>query len=244
MVFYPRTDAPGHSRVTSAIDGTIPVEKDIALGYRLYPHQPDAPLVVYFHGNGEIASDYDDAAQAFQRIGASLLVVDYRGYGWSTGRPLVSALLSDVEAVQKALPEIRTKGNIGNVPLYLMGRSLGSIPAVHMAHLYPDQFKGLIIESGFAHVMPWLASKGLPVMGLPDPIANADKVSQLPMPLLVLHGERDTLVPPSQGQALYDASPATHKQILIIPRAGHNDIMYVGLSQYFAAIHQLLQSGR
>jgi fermentation-respiration switch protein FrsA (DUF1100 family) len=86
--------------------------------------------------------------------------------------------------------------------------------------------------------MKWLASKGLPTMGVPDPVENAEKVSKLHLPLLVIHAEQDTLIPISQGQALYDASPATQKHFLRIPRAGHNDIMYIGMREYMAAIQQ------
>src|SRR5258708_2910432 len=76
-------------------DGTLSAEDNVVLGYRLYAYQSNRPVIVYFHGNGEIAPDYDWIAPYFHRLaGVSLLVFDYRGYGWSTGQPSFSTLLS------------------------------------------------------------------------------------------------------------------------------------------------------
>lgn len=245
ILFHPRRDEPGFSRVDNAADGTIPVEEGIALGYRLYKHQPGQPVVVYFHGNGEIASDYDGIAQEYQRAGASLLVVDYRGYGWSTGRPLVSALLSDMGAVYEALPDILEGAGLAEGRLYVMGRSLGSACGIHLVHRHPDRFAGLIIESGFAYTIPLLTRLGLPdrlTGALRDPIGNVDKIREIGLPLLVIHGERDTLIPISNGEALYEASPAEDKRMVRIPRAGHNDLLYFGPGEYFSAIKEFINS--
>jgi uncharacterized protein len=176
------------------------------------------------------------------QIGVSLLVVDFRGYGWSTGRSLTSALLSDVEGVHNGLPEVLRQANLADKSLYVMGRSLGSISAIEMASRYPETFKGLIIESGFAEVLPWLATMGLPVqlLGGVDPVGNRAKMSKLDLPLLVIHGERDNLLPVTHGQALYDASPSKQKEILRVPRAGHNDLLYQEADPYFAAIKRLI----
>jgi len=242
-LFYPRSSAPGPQR-DRIYDGTIPVANDIVLGYRLYVHQSDAPVILFFHGNGEIASDYDDFAVEYHEAGASLLVVDFRGYGWSTGQPKVSTLLSDVDPVVQALPGILTSAGITSHSLYIMGRSLGSVCAIQAAYHHTDEFKGVIIESGFAHVLPLLARLGLPahlLANVPDPIGNLRKMEQIRLPLLVIHGERDTLIPVANGQALYDASPAAHKRLVRIAGAGHNDLLLYGLDQYFAAIAQFLE---
>ncbi len=235
-LFYPRAEMPNTSRLPHVSDGTIPVTDGIVLGYRFYAYPPDAPVVLYFHGNGEVASDYDDFAPEFQRAGAALLVVDYRGYGWSTGKPLISTLLSDAEAVLAAVPTI-----IGSErTLFIMGRSLGSAPATHLAYSHPEAFKGLIIESGFAHA-PSVFGRitGLPqalLSKVPDVFGNGEKMRTVNVPLLVIHGERDTLIPVENGQTLYDASPTVDKTILRIPRAGHNDLLFYGIDAYFAAI--------
>ncbi len=238
-LFYPRPDRPGTSQLDNTHDGTILVEDDVVLGYRLYAHQPGAPVILYFHGNGEVANDHDYFAENYRKAGASLLVVDYRGYGWSTGQPKVSTLLSDVEPIMAQLGELLRNNGLSEQRLLVMGRSLGSAPAIHAAHLYPDRFKGIIIESGFSRATRLLARLGLPQIvtdKLPDPVGNDRKLAELNLPLLVIHGENDTLLPVTHGQELYDASPAEHKRILRVRGAGHNDLMFAGLRAYFDAI--------
>lgn len=245
ILFHPRSAQPHYLNAAGSIrDGLIPVENDVALGYRLYIHKPGKPVILYFHGNGEIASDYDSIAPLYHKIGASLLVVDYRGYGWSTGRPLTTTLLTDMEAVYRALPGILESAGLADSPVFVMGRSLGSICAIQIAHQHPEFFKGIIIESGIGYVMPLLLRLGLPSFltgNLPDPIGNVEKMKSLSLPLLVIHGERDSLLPVTNGQTLYDASPAEKKTILRIPGGEHNDLMYVGLNSYFAAIQKFVR---
>jgi alpha-beta hydrolase superfamily lysophospholipase len=242
-LFYPRPGTPGSNTLDNVHDGTLSVADDVVLGYRLYRHRPDAPLVVFFHGNGEIASDYDGIAPEYHRAGASLLVVDFRGYGWSTGKPLVSALLADVEPLLAALPDELQAAGVTPPAWLVMGRSLGSACAIHAAHQHPEQFKGLIVESGFARATRLLARLGLPARmleGLPDPVGNERKIAQIELPLLVIHGERDTIIPVENGQALYEASPAEDKRLVRIPHAGHNDLLFYGGQPYFQAIRQFV----
>lgn len=245
ILFHPRSDKPGQHNSPNIYDGAVPVEDGVVLGYRLYAHPAHVSVIVYFHGNGEIASDYDTIAPMYHHAGASLLVVDYRGYGWSTGQPRLSTLLSDTEFVCAALPDILTAVNLTDQKMFLMGRSLGSACAIHMAHQHPELFKGLIIESGFAHALDLIERLGLPVRMLPgisDPIGNDQKIKTVRTPLLVIHGELDNLIPISEGEALYQESTAPLKRIVRIPHAGHNDLLYSGLDQYFGAIADFLKA--
>jgi fermentation-respiration switch protein FrsA (DUF1100 family) len=66
-------------------------------------------------------------------------------------------------------------------------------------------------------------------------------MQQIHLPLLVLHGENDTLIPAAQGQALYDASPTADKRLVLIPRAGHNDVMVRDIATYFGAVREFVQ---
>ncbi len=244
FLFYPRPATPGGSRLHHVSDGTIPVDVGVVLGYRLYAYKPGAPLIVYFHGNGEIAADHDDIAPLYHAVGASLLIVDYRGYGWSTGKPTVSAMIPDTEAVHRAVPGIADQAGLGIAPLVLMGRSLGSAPAIHLASAYPGSYRGLIIESGFAQVLPLLARLGLPVgmiPGLTDPVGNLDKIRRIDLPLLVIHGEQDDLIPVSQAAMLYEASPSPHKTFRRFAHAGHNDLLFYA-EEYFQMIGEFLHA--
>ena len=242
VLFRPRPAQPGTNHLDNVIDGAIEVEENVVLGYRMYVHDPTAPIVLLFHGNSEIAPDYDDAAPMYHHAGVSLMVVDYRGYGWSTGRPLVSTLLSDAEVVYECLPSVFTEAIQEGSPLIVMGRSLGSACAIELAIRHPGALKGLIIESGFAHVVPLLSHLGMPTVDkvhLSDPINNIGKITLTSVPLLVIHGEEDALIPVEEGQALHDSSPATIKRLKRIPSAGHNDLLNYA-EEYFVAVEEFI----
>jgi uncharacterized protein len=247
VLFYPRPAAPNSSRDAAAYDGTLPAANpDVTLGYRFYPHSdPSAPVLVFWHGNGENATDYDGLAPTFHSNGAALLVLDYRGYGWSTGEPRGSALLDDAEAVADVLPDVLASlGVAPDAPLYAYGRSLGSAPAIHAAYTYPHLFKGLILDSAFAHAPTLFASLALPWInfnGMPDPFDNEAKIARIDLPLVVIHGDNDQLIPVSHGQRLYDLSPAAYKKLLRVQRAGHNNLFVHAIVPYFRAIGDLFK---
>ncbi len=233
MLFYPRRDVPRDD----PNDGTIPVDDDVELGYRYYPSESSRCTIVFFHGNGEIVSDYDNLVPFYHRIGAAFLAIDYRGYGWSSGQPRSSALFDDVTPIREALPHILPPDQ----PLILMGRSLGSISAIHMTHLFPDLFKGLIIESGLAHaLLVYFPLRRVLTAWLPDLFGNLRKIRQIETPLLIIHGQRDRVLPVRNGQKLYDASPAPIKTLCRIPDAGHNDLLMRAADTYFTAIDAFL----
>jgi hypothetical protein len=238
VLFHPRPARPGGSGVKGAVDGLIPVEGSIALGYRLYSDPASKAVIVYFHGNGEIAPEYDDIAPLYWKCGASLLVIDYRGYGWSTGSPSFVALVNDLERVHAALPDLLKANGLDGKLRVLMGRSLGSACAIHLAHTHQAEYAALIIESGFAGIGPLLARLGLPVglLGFQtDPVGNETKIAQISLPLLVIHGNEDTLIPVDNGLRLYVTSPAQIKTLARIEGAGHNDLLFHA-EEYFEAV--------
>ena len=126
---------------------------------------------------------------------------------------------------------------------FVMGRSLGSIPALEIAFHYQDEISGLIIESG-------TASNFRPLWGYlgkteRDTIENSGflnkvKIRSVYQPTLIIHGENDQIIPVQEGQELYQNSPARDKRLLIIPGADHNDVMVVRQEQYFQAIEDLV----
>lgn len=243
ILFHPRRAVAGGNRRSGMHDGSLPVGDGERLGYRLFEADPADPLVILFHGNGEIAADYDDIAPFFRAVGASLLVVDFRGYGWSSGQPSAVSLIEDMAPLHDALPGLRAEHRLTGASV-LMGRSLGSICAIEMAHRFPESFAGLIIESGLATLVPLLArlgAAGSRLAGMVDPVGNVRKMGDIELPLLVIHGERDQILPVENGQALHDASPARDKRLLRVAGAGHNDLLFVARDRYFDAIGTFLR---
>ncbi|NDJ84513.1 MAG: alpha/beta hydrolase [Chloroflexi bacterium] len=244
LLFYPRQQPQPSVQRPGIQDGTIPVSDNVVLGYRCYHQAGDERAIVYFHGNGEIASDYDTVAGNYHAIGCSLLVIDYRGYGWSTGEPRATALLEDVPAICAALEDILVP--LGLHHWVIMGRSLGSISTIEMAYRFPDRFVGLILESGLAQVLlvywplGWLGVRILAAS--PDLFGNLRKMRHVALPVLVIHGERDRVLPVRNGQKLYEAAATPAKTLRRLPGVGHNDLMLAARRDYFAAIEAFLNT--
>ena len=246
VMFYPRRSWPGISLLSNVHDGRVEVKPGVSVGYSLHLAEPQSPLIFYFHGNGEIARDYDSIAPLYTDLGISLLVADYRGYGWSDGFPTASNLVHDAPLVFEALGQMLEEAG-GEVPqrVFVMGRSLGSAAAIEVVCHHQEAIAGLIIESGFAHTLRLLARLGVVLGDLDeeqDVFANLSKIGQINLPTLVIHGQADMLIPASDGIALYDgsAAPENEKRLVVIPGAGHNDLLAIGAATYFEAIRDFV----
>lgn len=243
FVFYPRndwTDLPA-----GASDHLVQVEAGVYISCRFYTATANGPSILFFHGNGEVACDYDGIAPLYQKMGLNLFVADYRGYGRSGGHPDISHLFSDSHMVFQYFKDTLRAGRFSG-GVVVMGRSLGSYPAVELASSHQSELMGLIIESGFVSIARLLRNMGL-ALQLPGvellEKAHLDKVRSIHLPALVIHGEQDFLVPFQEGQALFNGLGSTEKRLVPISGAGHNDIMLVGLEEYFTAIREFIDSG-
>ena len=244
VLFYPRREDAWAADSSTARPVAVEVEPGVRIGGRLYPAEPDAPLILFFHGNGEIAADYDDIALAYTQLGIGLLVMDYRGYGTSDGEPSASHLLSDAVAVFGATGRLCVENGLAPLWLYVMGRSLGSAAAIEIAVHAEERLAGLIIESGFADTFALLARMGARAAGAQedrDGFGNALKISRVGLRTLIIHGQSDVLIPASDARELFRRSAAQDKQLVLIPGAGHNDLMWVGMTQYMDAIQSFVK---
>jgi len=243
VLFYPRRDDSLTSHAPGVHLVTVEVEPGLALGGRLYPAGAKAPAILYFHGNGEIAADYDGLAPLYTRMGITLLVMDYRGYGKSDGTPTARHLLGDAVTAFDAMGHLFEHFRLSPVGRYVMGRSLGSTAAVEVALHAGQGLAGLIVESGFADTFALLARLGMHIQGADegrDGFGNLDKMSRLTARTLIIHGQADVLIPASDGGELYRRCAAPDKQLVLIPGAGHNDLMIVGMTRYFEAIRKFV----
>jgi len=221
------------------------VEPGVRIGCRFYPAEKSLPSIIFFHGNGEIAPDYDQIAPLFNDRKLNLLVTDYRGYGYSDGTPTIADLLKDSKTLFiKAQQWFRGNGYMG--PLFVMGRSLGSLCAIEIALHYQDELPGLIVESGSAtNFRNYLSMHGLvpfdhPVWNEGRNFFNKEKIRLIKIPTLIIHAEQDSLIPLAEAETLFENSGAQNKKLVIIPRADHNDLMFVGLELYFKSLIEFI----
>ncbi|MDY6792679.1 MAG: alpha/beta hydrolase [Thermodesulfobacteriota bacterium] len=241
-LFHPRGEVKTSETGTHGIDIMIPVEKDDKIGARFHMAEKQGSNILFFHGNGEIVADYNDLGPLYNKMGINFLPVDYRGYGRSTGRPTVAAMMHDSHTIFHFVNNWLVKhGYTG--PMIVMGRSLGSAPALEIADRHKADISGLILESGFAWTEPLLQTLGIDaeMIGFKKKTGfqNVDKIKTFDKPVLIIHATQDHIIPFSHGETLYNACSASDKTLLKIPGANHNDIFIHGLTEYMTAVKAL-----
>ena len=244
LLFFPR-----HCGVVNGLAPTkVPVQGATLGG--LWLDRPGADnVLLFFHGNGEVAADWAPMAKEYAAaLDASVWLVDYRGYGTSDGEPSYDTMLSDAEEVFKAVSELENTRGKRFARRFLFGRSLGSAPAIHLAWRFPALVDALIVDSGFARITE-LVRRLRELRGLhdaTDPVPegfadNIDKLATCRMPTLILHGAADKLIPVNAARRNFAASAAAGKRLVEIPWAGHNDLIFKAAADdmYFGAIKSL-----
>lgn len=226
-----------------AVDIDIQVEDHVIIGCRLFSADKNAPTILFFHGNGETVVDYDDIGHLYQQVGLNFLVTDYRGYGWSTGKPSFSNMLKDGDILHRQLKRWLANNGYSD-SLFLMGRSLGSGNAIDLAAKHNEDIRGLIIESGFAETIPLAKTLGINPDQLSlkeeDTFNNLGKIKKISKPTLIIHGQLDGLIPAVQAEKLMADSGARNKEFFIIPGADHNTLIAVAGDYYFQAIKKFI----
>lgn len=242
FLFYPRKEFSPCPN--SAFDLFVPVEEEIYISTRFYIGDRGNPWILFFHGNGEVLSDYDTISRFFTERNLNLVVVDYRGYGASGGEPTFSHMINDAHTLFKAVKEELVQEGLKE-EIFVMGRSLGSVSALELAYYYPE-IKGLIIESGFLSVLRIINHLGIATEKEVDftPLEEEclRKARSIDLPSLIIHGEYDTLVPLKEAKDLYENLGTGQKEQVIIPHAEHNNIIFVGGETYFGTLKNFVLS--
>lgn len=189
---------------------------------------------LFLHGNAGNVSYWLDAAASFRDVGWSTLILDYRGYGRSEGQPTEEGTYQDARAAWLHL--VRERG-VDPFSLVIVGRSLGGGVATWLAEHHPAA--GLVLEATFTsiadvvqHVAPLPGIRRFVRLGYP----SLARMPRLALPLLVVHGRGDELVPFGHGQALFDA--ATGPKRFVELRGGHNDAFTVSREVYVGALRE------
>jgi fermentation-respiration switch protein FrsA (DUF1100 family) len=228
-------------------DGTV------LFGWFLPAQGNAAGTIMFLHGNAENISTHVSAVAWLPPRGFNVLLVDYRGYGASAGRPSLAGAQQDIDA---AMQMLLARSDVDTNRIVVYGQSLGgALAAYNVAYSqYRGHVRALVIESAFSSYtgitreklaatwltwpFQWLAS--LTVDETFSPLPAMKLIS--PIPLLVIHGDQDAIVPIRHGQRLYD-SALDPKQLWVIPGAGHIQGMRQGMwrDRFVAYLHEVLK---
>jgi uncharacterized protein len=200
---------------------------------------PKPPVLLYLHGARWNVTGSAQRIRRMQELGFSVLAVDYRGFGKSdASTPSESLAYEDARAAWDWLA-----AQYPNQPRYIFGHSLGGAIAIELASRVTDE-TGTIVEGTFTSIpdvfdtMKW---GWLPVNGLiTQRFESIKKVGQIGSPLLVVHGEQDSLIKPELGRKLYEAAQGP-KEFVLVPGGSHHNTNSVGQPQYRQALAQLFR---
>jgi fermentation-respiration switch protein FrsA (DUF1100 family) len=175
-----------------------------------------APLVIYAHGNGELIDVWIDQFEPLRRAGASVLLVEYQGYGRSTGKPSQRAI---AQAMAAAFDWAASQPGVDRARIMGWGRSLGGGAICALAR--ERKLAALVLESTFTSVraIAWDVFR-VPGFLVRDPFDNLEVVSSFAGPILLLHGDHDSSIPVAHAHALQAA--AVDADLHVLP-CGHND---------------------
>ena len=246
VVFYPRK-----IRIPEELSPNVKILKfqinnEILIGGFCYIRDKKSPTILLFHGNGEIASDYQYFAPTYFECGVNLAVADFRGYGFSTGNPIYSGLITDALPIYKIFRQWMDENGFRN-SLFVQGRSMGSVCAAEIGAHNPKNLKGIIFESGFASLYNMM-TRLFRVSGpniTPNSLyeySNDTRMKKFQKPTLIIHGTRDWIIPSEEAQLIYDAIPReVDKELILINNAGHNDI-FSYQEEYFKPLKKFIEN--
>ena len=183
-----------------------------------YPAVSGMPTLLYSHGNAEDLGQALDLYQAWREMGLGVFAYDYPGYGQSSGEPDEA---SCKRAIHSAWDQLIALGVPAKL-IVIVSRSVGSGPGTWLASCEP--------AAGLVLIAPFTSAFAVPV---PFPLFPCDRfpnlklIRNMPIALLVLHGEYDEVIPNSHGRKIVEASPAKDKSFVLIPDSGHNDLFEI-----------------
>jgi uncharacterized protein len=172
-------------------------------------------LVIFFHGNGEVVDYLPEQVEGFRELGMGVLLVEYPGFGRSSGNPAESSITETAVAAYDAVLQ-REEVDPGRIVLF--GRSLGGGAACALAARRPSA--ALILQSSFTSTRPFARSFLLPGFLVRDLFDNGAVVAAYRQPILLFHGSSDTIIPPEHSRELKRLAP--HARLVEFP-CGHND---------------------
>jgi len=245
VVFYPRK-----TKIPEKLESNIKILKldigdNTTIGGFFFGSKKENPTILLFHGNAELASDYQYISHLYLDCNVNLAVVDFRGYGFSSGEPYFTSLISDAMPIYDAFRQWITEMNYLD-SLFVQGRSLGSVCAAEIGAQNPPKLRGVIFESGFASAYnmmvnlfrvssPYLTPESL------NEYSNDTRVRKFTKSTLIIHGTIDWIIPPTEAELLYKNLPDNiDKKLILIEDAGHNNILSFE-KEYFSPLSDFIK---
>lgn len=228
LIYYParRLEATPRALGLAFEDVRLAAEDGVALHGWFVPGRRRVALL-WCHGNaGNISHRLENLSLLHHRLGMSVLLFDYRGYGESAGVPSEEGTYRDARAFRAWLARRSPQS-----PVVYFGRSLGAAVATRLAAEAPPA--ALVLETPFVSV-PAMANATIPGAGLlfRTRYDTRGRIRGVRAPVLILHGDADEVVPLRQGRAVFDAA-AGPKAFFVIRGARHNDTYLVGGEAYW-----------
>lgn len=200
----------------------------------VYLPDPQAKYtILYSHGNAEDLGDILPRLYQLRDLGVNIFAYDYQGYGTSQGKPTEKNAYEDINTAYEYLTE---NLKIPSNRIIVYGRSIGSGPSVDLASRQP--VAGLIVESGFTTAFRVITKISLYPF---DKFANIEKIPKVSVPVLILHGDADMIIPFAHGQELFNAVIHNNKLSLWVKDAGHNDLLETAENNYIEKMQEFLQ---
>jgi fermentation-respiration switch protein FrsA (DUF1100 family) len=242
LIYFPDANVPDPTAVgLSHVEAvTIPVEGGSPLHswFLASASQPARFTVIVFNGNAGNRAHRAPLAAALRRRGANVLLFDYRGFGGNAGSPTQPGLEADARAARAYIltrPEVQSGG------LVYFGESLGTAVATALATQQPPA--ALILRSPFTSMVE-VGQFHYPVLPvrwlLRDRFESIEAIARIRSPVLIIAGDRDSIVPLEQSRRLYGKA-VTPKQLVVIEGADHNDLALLNGEQMIRAIFGFLE---
>lgn len=213
-------------------DGVEVIALPVGMALLALPSTPTAPapLLVFSHGNAEVAHWNLDSFQYFRERGIAVLLLEYPGYAGAPGRPSAESI---VEAALMAVDRVIAREDIDERRVVAYGRSIGSGAAGRIAA--ERDVIGVVFESPFTSLSALVAEKGYPSFLLRDEFDNASVLSELEVPVFLYHGTRDSIIPVAHSEKLAAIAP---NATLLTADCGHNDCPrpWQALGEFFESI--------
>ena len=202
---------------------------------------PQAPTLLYLHGNAGNVSANVDQVRRLAGTGLSIFIFDYRGYGESTGGPPRKRLI--YEDAERAWTYLVRERRVQASEVVIYGHSLGGAVGIDLASRHPDA-GALITEGAFPSIIDvadgtvfgWLPLRLI----VTERFDAGSRIGTVRVPKLILHGEADTMIPVRLARQLYDAA-AEPKQLAVIAGGDHEDSAEINAAAYFAALNGFLR---